>query len=227
MNYTLKDGVYFNALGILTSEFERQGIDYALVGGAAIQARISDTICRRQKTNIRDAVGLEHLLRETKDFDITSNVPEETFVRYFNELQATIPNVSILPERARSKRMKIKGKEDALIHINYQTGPQDFVGLNEDFYQECIRTAQPLRLKYNGTATTVNVATPECIVTSKLTRSDPKDIWDIATLLRTMKMYKQQAGKFKESKVRDYLESAGRGEIFGRFGEIKRQILKE
>jgi len=227
MHYTLKDRGYFDALKVFTDEFERQGAKYALVGGAGIQARVSDILCRALKTGISSTTGLEHLLRETKDFDITTNSPEAFFVTYFNEMQALHPHVSIQSESVRSKRMKLKGKEDTSVFFNYQTGPQDLSGLDEDFYNECIETAQPINLRYNGSNLCVFVATPECLITSKLTRNDPKDIWDIATLMRVMKAHKQHSGKLRDSKIKRYLERANKGEMFGRFQEIKKQILKE
>ena len=227
MHYTLQDRGYFNALKIITDEFSRQGMPYALVGGAGTQARIANLLCRVQKTDIPNAVGLEHLLRETKDFDITSNVPEETWIGYFNELQALHPNISVTTERIRSKQLQIHGKEEATVFINYQTGPQDFSGLDESFYKECIETAEPLRLRYSGTNLSVQVATPECLITSKLTRSDPKDVWDIAALVKTMKKYRQYSGKLKQDKIQEYLRRANREEIIGRYDEIKKQIIKE
>lgn len=227
MNYTLRDKEYFEALRILAEEFERQNIGYALVGGTGVQARIVDIVCRAQKVTIPDINGLEHLLRETKDFDITSNATEVEFTRFFNEFQALHSNISVETESIRSKKIRVRGKEEAIVFVNYQTGPQDLSGLDENFYSLCISTAEPLLLRYRGTKFPVYVATPECLVTSKLTRNDPKDIWDIATLLRTMRLYRRYAGKFRQEKVKEYLEKANRGEIIGRIEEIKKQIIKE
>lgn len=227
MNYTLRDRGYFDALKILAEEFDRREINYALVGGTGIQARISNILCRAQKTDIGNASGLEYLLRETKDFDITSNASEGVFVNYFNELQIVHPNVMIHPEGIRNKRMKVRGKEDVNIFINYQTGPQDLAGLDEYFYNECINTAENLNLRYGNTNFSVSVATPECLITSKLTRNDPKDIWDMGALMKTMKIYKQYSGKLRQGRIEKYLKMANKEEMIGRIGEIKKQILKE
>lgn len=228
MNYTLKDRGYFESLKVLAEEFDRQKIRYALVGGTGIQARISNILCRAQKTNMNNVIGLEHLLRETKDFDLTSNASENDFVNYFNELQALCPNVSIHTSGIRSKKMKLKRKdENTSMIINYQTGPQDLAGLNEYFYNECINTAERLNLEYGNTALSVYVATPECLITSKLTRNDPKDIWDIGALLKTMKMHKQYSGKLRQKRIEEYLARANKEEMVGRIAEIKKQILKE
>jgi len=227
MNYTLRDRGYFDALKILAEEFDRQGVKYALVGGTGVQARISSILCKAQRTDIGNAMGIEHLLRETKDFDITSNSLEEVFVSYFNELQSLHPNVMINHEGIRSKRMKVRGKNEINVSINYQTGPQDLAGLDEYFYNECINTSEDLNLKYGNTNFLVSVATPECLITSKLTRNDPKDIWDIGALMKTMKMHKKYSGKLRQGRIEKYLKMANKEEIIGRFAEIKKQILKE
>ena len=221
------DREYYDTLKILTEEFDRKGIQYALVGGAGIQARIADFFCKNQKTDISNTIGLESLLRETKDFDITTNSPEEVFVNYFNELQAINPNVSVFPERLRSKRIKVSGKEEISVFLNYQTGPQDFAGLDEHFYLDCIETAQPINLKYSNEECSVFVATPECLIASKLTRNDPKDIWDIGAVMKGMKMCRPQSGKLRQGMIEKYLIRADKGEIIGRLNEIKKQIIKE
>lgn len=227
MNYTLRNRGYYDVLKIIAEELESQGIEYALVGGAGVQARIADFFCKKQKTGISDAHGLEELLRETKDFDITSNASEADFIRYFNEIQALNPNVSVYHERARSKKIKFRGKEEVSVFLNYQTGVQDFIGLDEYFYAQCIETAEPIKLKYNGGGFFVKVATPECLVSSKLTRNDPKDIWDIGALMKSMKLCKPSSGKLRQGKIEMYLKRAKKEEIIGRLNEIKKQILKE
>jgi len=228
MNYTLIDRGYFDTLKLLTEEFDRKGIKYALVGGAGIQARISNILCKAKKTDISNAIGLEHLLRQTRDFDITSNASEDVFVNYFNELQALHPSITVNHEGIRSKRIKFRRKDGEInVLINYQTGPQDLAGLDKYFYNECINNAENLNLRYGKNGLLVSVATPECLITSKLTRNDPKDIWDIGALMKTMKMYRQYSGKFRQSKVEEYLRRANKEEMIGRLAEIKKQILKE
>lgn len=228
MSYTLQEENYFIALNLLAEGFERQGIQYALVGGAGVQARISDIFCRAQNTDITNAIGLEFLLRGTKDFDITSNASEEDFITCFNEMQASNPHLEIYPEKIRGRRMAIRGRrKEANVFVNYQTGPQDLFGLDELFYNSCIETAERVNLSYSNQTSPIYVATPESLITSKLTRKDPKDIWDIGALLKTIRKYSKHAGEFKESEVVEHLERSGKEEMVGRLEEIKKQILKE
>jgi hypothetical protein len=202
MNYTVRDRGYFDLLGKVSEEFERADMRYALVGGTGIQVRIADLLCRSQKVSIKEVPELETLLRKTKDFIIR-------------------------PEGIRSKRVIARGKEKTDVLLNYQTGPQDLAGLDESFYTECIETAEDLFLKYGGSEIMVSVARPEYLIASKLTRDDPKDIWDIGMLLKTIEQNRNHSRKFKPSKVRSLLERANRGEIYGRLEEIRKQILKQ
>ncbi|MEK6889835.1 MAG: nucleotidyl transferase AbiEii/AbiGii toxin family protein [Nanoarchaeota archaeon] len=231
MNYTLQNRGYFDVLKMVADDFNQEGVNYALVGGTGIQSRISDISCRAQKTTIPGTNNLEHVLRPTNDLDITSDADEEFFTGFFNRIQAlNHPNVVVLDERPRSKKivMSIKGKKDPIgVFVNYQTGPQDFSGLDTGFYSDCLETATDLILPYRGSKAQIRVATPECLVASKLTRSDPKDIFDISTLLRTMKTYRQFGGRLDENVVKAHLERAGKGYMVGRLAEIKAQITKE
>lgn len=230
MNYTLQDRGYFDVLKMVSDDLNEQRIHYALVGGTGVQARIADISCRAQKTSIPGALSLEHVLRPTNDLDITSTADESFFVGFFNRIQETNPTVIVLDERPRCKQivMPVKGKkEQTRVFINYQTGPQDFSGLDARFYESCLETATPLTLSYRGSQADVLVASPECLIASKLTRGDPKDVFDISTLLRTMKSYRQIGGRLDQKAVVSYLERAGKGYMIGRLAEIRAQITKE
>ncbi|MAG45719.1 MAG: hypothetical protein CMH63_03035 [Nanoarchaeota archaeon] len=222
MKYTLKDRDYFDSYRVLTDELNRKGFDYAVVGGSGIQATISDLFCKNQGTNIKDATGLEHLLRKTKDIDLTSTNSEYEFVEMFNELQALNPEISVDYINEKSRKLKINGTP---VFINYQTGPADFRGLSDKFYNDCVGESEKLNLSYKNSKADVYVAKPEFLVASKLTRNDPKDIWDITSLLRTVENYSTE--KFDRNKLKGYLEESGKGSYFGRFVEIEKQILEE
>jgi len=229
MNYTLKDRGYFETLKRITEELSRHNISYALVGGAAVQTRVADVLSRANKLSIPDIPELETLLRKTKDFDITTKPLEEnfSFVSFFNEFQALNPDLSIIEEGPKTKRINLSGKNPVSVILNYQAGPQDLYGLDSSFYFECIDTAEELDLRYNNSRSKVRVAKPEYIITSKLTRADSKDIWDISVLLKTIEQHRNYTPKFKPSLVKFLLERAGRGEIYGRLEEIQKQILKK
>jgi hypothetical protein len=227
MNYTLIDKEYFEILQKVSEQLDRQKIDYALVGGAGVQARITNILCRVNKTDASNVIGLETLLRETKDLDITTKSEEKDFVRFFNELQASNPNILVQPEALRSRKIILKGDEKVCVYLNYQTGPQDLAGLDEIFYYECIETAEDLNLRNGNFRLIASVALPEYLITSKITRNDPKDIWDIGTLLRVMKQYPSYCRRFRPSKVKSMLERAGKEEMYGRLEEIRKQILKQ
>jgi hypothetical protein len=225
--YTLRSAEYFEVLRRVSEQLDKQNIAYALVGGGGIQARIADLLCRVNKTDIPNVPGLETLLRETKDLDITTEAEESDFIRFFNELDLSNPNISVKPRTIRSKRIILNEDDRPEVYINYQTGPQDLAGLDETFYHECIDTAEKLTLKRGNINYRVHVALPEYLITSKITRNDPKDIWDIGALLKLMKQYPGYCKKFRASRIKDMLQRAGKEEIYGRLEEIRKQILKQ
>ena len=227
MNYTLRDKGYFEVLRRVSEQLDKQDIDYALVGGAGVQARITDILCRFNRTDASNVIGLETLLRETKDLDITTRAEEIDFVRFFNELQASNPNIFVEPEGIRNRRIILKGGKKTQVYLNYQIEPQNLVGLDEIFYHECINTAENLILRNGNISSRVYVAVPEYLISSKITRNNPKDIWDIGALLKVMKQYPGYCKKFRPSKVKSILERVNKGEMYGRLEEIRKQILKQ
>ncbi|GAI22573.1 unnamed protein product, partial [marine sediment metagenome] len=126
-----------------------------------MQARITDILCRSNRTDASNVVGLETLLRETKDIDITTRAEQTDFVRFFNELQASNSNIFVEPEGIRSRRIILKGGKKTQVYLNYQTGPQDLAGLDEAFYHECINTAENLILRNGNISSRVYVAVPD------------------------------------------------------------------
>jgi len=227
MNYTIKDKRYFEVLKKVTEEFERENIDYALVGGAGIQARLANILSKNGKIDMQNLVEIDSLLRKTQDFDVTSTSSEEDFVSFFNHLQAINPNLSVFHEALRSKRIHINGRKSTDVFLNYQTGPTDFAGLDDNFYNECINTADFLNLHSGNSPLGVYVAKPEYLIAPKLTRMDPKDIFDITILLKSMQKY----GRYNQislcNNVKALLDRAKKGEVFGRLEEIIGQNLKE
>jgi len=230
-NYTLQKQGYFETLNRISQELDRQGIEYALVGGAGVQARIANALSLVRRTDISNIPELEHLLRDTKDFDITSWASKEDFVKFFNVLQASNhPRLTVTPYRSGSNIVTLSGnkrrEKPTEIYMNYQTGPEDFKGLDSKFYEECIDSAQPLQLWNGNEKCEVNVAKPEFLVSSKLTRYDPKDIFDIGNLLRVIWKNRGYVERFDYSLVKEILERNKKGELYSRLEEIRDQILK-
>lgn len=228
-NYTLRNQDYFDLLGRVTEGLDEEGIEYALVGGAGVQARICDIIGRARQVPIRSADELDLLLRPTGDYDITAKSTEQDFVKFFNALQAkNAPHILVEQKGKRSARIVFDGTEKIAVTANYQTGPQDFMGLDDEFYEEVIQTADMLNLAYNSHRISARVAQSEALVTSKLTRSTVKDVVDIVSLLRAINTYGGQSlDTFDEEKVRSTLERAGKGEMFSELERINAQVFKE
>ncbi len=228
-NHTLRDWEYFKLLQLVAEGLENQGIEYALVGGSAVQARIVELFNKYENLTAPDVSEL--LLRKTKDFDITTRSSEEDLVCFLNELQAENQPLSIKPKQARRVNLTYQSRRNVqpiVITLNYQTGPQDFSGLGEAFYNECLDTAEDLFLTYNNEEARVRVATPECIIASKLTRASPKDIVDISALLRSLLCYeKKGAPSFNYGTVRRYLEEAGKAHCYENLTAIVSEVLKE
>ncbi|MEK6940028.1 MAG: hypothetical protein AABX31_04840 [Nanoarchaeota archaeon] len=227
-NYTLSDWGYFKLLQLVAESLEFQEIDYALVGGGAVQARVIEAFNKYEKITAPDVPEL--LLRKTKDFDITTHSSEGDLVHFLNLLQLENQPLSVRPKQPRRVNLLYSGRSFAPVSVvlNYQIGPQDFSGLGEQFYEECLDTAEDIYLHYNNEEARVRVATPECIVASKLTRSSPKDIVDISGLLRVLARYEVKGAKpFNYGLVKQYLEEAGKGHCFQNLDEIMTEVLKE
>src|SRR3989344_2722699 len=98
-NYTLGDWGYFKLLQLVAEGFEFQEIDYALVGGGAVQARIVEAFNTYEKKTAPDVPDL--LLRKTKDLDITTNSSDAELVSFLNLLQFENKPLSIRPKQPR------------------------------------------------------------------------------------------------------------------------------
>lgn len=227
-NYTLGDFGYFKLLQLVAEGFDFQEIDYALVGGGAVQARVVEMFNKYEQITAPDVPEL--LLRKTKDFDITTRSSDAELVSFLNLLQFENEPLSIRPKQPRRVNLTYFGRNFAPVSVilNYQTGPQDFSGLGEQFYNECLDTAEVLHLRYNNEEVRIRVATPECIIASKLTRSSPKDIVDISGLLRVLARYEGRSAKsFNYGLVKQYLKEAGKEHCFQNLDEIMEEVLKE
>ncbi|MDP3698022.1 MAG: hypothetical protein Q8R47_00395 [Nanoarchaeota archaeon] len=227
-NYTLGDWGYFKLLQLVAEGLDFQGINYALVGGGAVQARVIEAFNKYEKITAPNVPEL--LLRKTKDFDITTHSTEGELVLFLNLLQLENEPLSIRPKQPRRVNIFYSGRNFAPVSVvlNYQIGPQDFSGLGEQFYNECLNTAEDLYLRYNNEEVRVRVATPECIIASKLTRSSPKDIVDISGLLRVLARYESRSAKpFNYELVKQYLKEAGKEHCFQNLDEIMTEVLKE
>mgnify|MGYP001591437539 CR=1 FL=1 len=169
-NYNLRDWGYFKLLQLLSEGLDFQEIDYALVGGGAVQARIAHAFNAYENMTAPEIP--EPMLRRTKDFDITTHSSEGELATFLNHLQLENEPLTIRPKQPRRVVLTITGRNaaPASVVLNYQTGPRDFSGLSDSFYDECLRTAEDLYLEYNNEGLMVRVATPECIIASKLTR---------------------------------------------------------
>ncbi len=228
IKYTLANRDYFDLLGSISEQLDRSEINYALVGGTGVQARIANIVFEAKKEDILTA-RLELLFRGTKDFDLAATSNEEQFIRFFNEFQALNPNATLGSQGKRKQRqITYRGSKTPMeVFLNYEVGPQDFTGLDDSFYYDCVNHAELLRLKNGNKSIRVYVARPEHLITSKLTRYDPKDILDIGNLLKVMQIYGQKAGKLDSHLIKTYLEKADKVELIGRLDEVRKQVLKE
>lgn len=224
-NYTLRDKSYFNLLGELSSELERAGVEYALVGGAGIQARVSEKLSKVRGTDISSLEELD-LLRKTKDIDITSRADDIKFASFFNNWQLINPNISLEEMYGKKKNIQFKTAPYSVdIMLNYQTDPSDLKGLGEKFYYECIDTAEPLELWHGNKDIGVRVAKPEYLIASKLTRSAEKDIYDISLMLKIFD--KDSSNRIDFNKIRNILNESDKPYKIGVLEDIIKDVLKK
>lgn len=228
-NYNMKDWGYFKLLQLIAEGLELQEINYALVGGSAVQARVANAFNTYENISIPDIH--EPMFRKTKDFDIATYSDEGEVVSFLNHLQLENDPLTIRPKQSRRVNLTYSPKRDispVSIVLNYQIGPQDFAGLGSNFYDECLKTAEYLGLHYNNETAKVRVATPECIIASKLTRNSPKDIVDISGLLMVLAAYETKGARpFNYNLVKDYLREAGKENCFQNLEVIMAEVLKQ
>ncbi len=228
-NYNLRDWGYFKLLQMIAEGMDHLDINYALVGGGAIQAQIVNVFNNYENVTAPDVSEL--LLRKTKDFDITTRSNEVDLIHFLNMVQLENEPLSIRPKQPRRVNMTYRGRrgtEPISVMLNYQIGVQDFSGLGEEFYNDCLDTAEDLYLNYNNEDMRVRVATPECIVASKLTRASPKDIVDISMLLKVLTSNKSKGVRpFNYDLVKSYLKEAGKEYCYETLATIVAEVLKE
>lgn len=230
-NYNLRDRGYFKLLQIVAEGLDFQEVDYALVGGSAVQVRIAHAMNSYEGMTIPDIP--EPMLRRTKDFDITTHSSEVELANFLNLLQVEHEPLTIKPTQPRRVVLTYpsgNGRNTAPVSVvlNYQTGPQDFSGLSDRFYNECLNTAEELHLDYKNEGLMVRVATPECIIASKLTRYSAKDVVDISGLLRVLDSYEEKGAKpFNYDLIKQYLQEARKEHCFDRLNNIATEVLKE
>ena len=225
-NYNLRDWGYFKLLQLISEGLEFREVDYALVGGAAVQARIVHAFNTYEGLTAPNIP--EPMLRRTKDFDITTLSSEGELVHFLNLLQLENEPLIVRPKQPLRVNLTYSGRnaEPVTVLLNYQTGPQEFSGLSDEFYAECLRTAEDLFLHYNNEEARVRIATPECIIASKLTRSSAKDIVDISGLLRVLDSYQKKGAKpFNYELVRSYLKEAEKEYCYQNLETIMTEVL--
>lgn len=219
-NYTMKDKAYFSLIGEVSEELFNHGINYALVGGAAVQARVASILSSAKQGGIGAVDELDPLIRETKDIDITSNADEGKFMYFFNEWQVKNPNIMLKSIGEKRKEIKFVTCPKTIdVILNYQTEPHDLKGLDENTFYECIETATPVELWYDNKRIETVVAQPEYIIASKLTRSEEKDIFDISALLKTTEKY---GPRIDFNKIKFILERASKSQKY----QVLEDIIK-
>ncbi len=224
-NYNIKDKAYFSLIGEVSEELSNSNINYALVGGAAVQVRVASILSAAKQGDIGMVDDLDLLLRETKDIDITSNADDGKFMYFFNEWQVKNPNIMLkhLGEKRKEITFVTCPKTIDVI-LNYQTEPNDLKGLDENAFYECIDTATPVELWYDNKRIETVVALPEYIVASKLTRAEEKDKFDISVLLKTTEKY---GPRIDFNKIKFILERAGKNYKYQVLEDIISGILKK
>lgn len=200
--YNLSDRTYANVLNNVCAELQRQGITYAIVGGAAAQILIADAVGWKKSE-------LEIRLRKTKDIDVSLKVndsDEFNATYFFNSLHAE----QVLPGHASVKGVK----------VNYTTTPNQFKGFR-DFYFSFIE--QSIQVKHPKTGMVYNVIKPEHLIVTKLTRKgrQEKDIIDIAALLNAFSI---SGRTIDDGEVRGILKTLGKAEMLESYKRIKDSV---
>jgi len=212
--YTFLDREFYDAAGILHFTLKEQDVRYALVGGAGVQARIASALTADGTKPLKDVKGLPLLLRPTSDLDIaTLNADQVKMLRAGQSINDRLKFG--FDARERHLKFGVRGNKGPLF-VKYELGPEDFKGLPSS-YNSIVESAEPVTLRYHKTPIEINVARPEHLVASKLTRGDHKDTIDIANLLKVLHSTEK---KFDAQEVRAILKDNDKGECFRNLEKI-------
>ncbi len=210
--YTIKDEIFMDAIEIIHAHFG--GTSYAIVGGAAVQIYVTSVSIRSEGLNsVNDVNGLSFVLRKTGDIDLSFNCDAGELLKKFNFIIES--QTGTYTFHSFFKRFVIQ--EDARrFNLNYQIEPDDLKGM-PSYYYDIIETAVPMDLPSKGKTLSINIARPEYLITSKLTRISPKDQIDIMLLLRAMEMNDYP---FDSEEVRSILKSIDKAENYAILREL-------
>ncbi len=205
-----------DALEIIQEHFNE--IPYAIVGGGAVQiyatfATIKDTgINSVNKLN-----GLSLVLRKTGDIDLSFDSSPASIIKILNIIMEQTHYTYSFHNF--TKRFVLQDGPKRL-NLNYQLEPEDLKGISS-YYKHIIKTAIPIDLPYKNKEIYIKIAKPEYLITSKLTRANPKDQADIALLLKSMEIVDYP---FDSEEVRSILKSVNKGDQYHILSELMDSI---
>ncbi len=210
--YTIKDAIFMDAIEIIHDNFS--GTAYAIVGGAAVQIYVTSVSIRSEGLkSVKDVNGLSFVLRKTGDIDLSFNSDAAELKNRFNLIIGS--QTGAYTFHSFFKRFVIQDGARRF-NLNYQIEPDDLKGM-PSYYYDIIETAVAVELPSKGKTLSVNIARPEYLITSKLTRTSPKDQIDIMLLLRAMEMNDYP---FDSEEVRSILKSIDKAENYSILREL-------
>jgi len=193
--YNLTDKEYLEAVKRLSQICEENNIDYAIIGGAAVQIILSQYIESR--------TTLQQQLRRTGDIDIAVDCSLEEMVLALNKA---------------ATEGDIKNQGNNVIYIgnigiNYST-PGELKGF-QDLHRQVIDDSKMVYIKLNNREVKTIVVNPEQLIAAKLSGSfKEKDQDDIQNLYFIMK----RAGEnIKEQRLKFWLEKLNKTELYQTF----------
>jgi len=216
--YTFLDNGFYDVAGTMHEALTEQGVKYALVGGAGVQAHLATRLTQNGEKSLKDCKHvLGVLLRPTCDFDIaTLDGNVEKMFRVGQTIQSAL-GLGFDPKIQRTLKFEPRYAGQEPIFVQYQLSAEDFQGL-PGMYDTVVESAEEVTLRLSGrNGITLRVAKPEYIVASKLTRGSHKDNMDIAHLLTVLK---QTHGNFGFEDVRAILKGHNKEQLFSNLENI-------
>ncbi len=204
--YNIHDDIFLDALELIHDHF--QSDPYAVVGGGAVQVYVSAVAVKKYGLkSIKALNGMSFALRRTGDIDLSFNIDDSQLVQTFNSIPRNPPGSYTFHNFA--KRFILQDGPRRF-NLNYQTQPEDLKGIPA-YYQDIIDTALAVEIPHKGRPLRINIAKPEYLITSKLTRIKPKDQVDIMLLLNAMEWDQYP---FDAEEVRSVLKSVNKGDNY-------------
>jgi hypothetical protein len=216
--YSLLDKDFYVGLKLVNEKFQEAGIrDLMLIGGTATQAHILGLMSDGGQKPIevlvnKNEVSPRDRIRQTDDYDLSClcDDPRKVLqaIRSLDKHEVEYDRDNVFRTdvlRVGEKRPIVKVVSfggEAIVRMNLLSAPQDLERLDQAWFSYFVQNPSVTNLNYDGIPLQMRVTKPEHLVSAKLARYAPKDMFDIHSLIDTME---EKGAKFNYAEVKKIL----------------------